>query len=157
VDDLLVKVDIATMAYGLEARSPLLDQDLMEFAASLPSDFKLKRGIKKYILRQAVKSRLPAEIIERRKMGFGVPLASWFRDELKDFARDVLFDGRLSARGYFRETVIRRLWEEHVGGGQSWAYQLWNLLVFELWHRTFIDERPVANPGTATASYVIRA
>ena len=147
-DDLLVKVDIATMAYGLEARSPLLDHPLMEFAASLPSGMKLKGGIKKHILKEAVRPLLPREILDRPKMGFGVPLDHWFRDELKDLAREVLLDGSLERRGYFRQSVVRRLFDEHTRGVRQWHYQLWNLLMFESWHRAFIDVRPTAAPSS---------
>jgi asparagine synthase (glutamine-hydrolysing) len=148
-DDLLVKVDIATMAHGLEARSPLLDHELVEFAASLPSSLKLRGGVKKYILKQAVRPLLPREIIERPKMGFGVPLDSWFRHELKELAHDVLLSASLRNRGYFRQPVIERLLAEHVAGARSWHYQLWNLLMLELWHRAFVDHRPSGYHGVA--------
>ena len=147
-DDLLVKVDIATMAHGLEGRSPLLDHPLMEFAASLPSGLKMNGAIKKYILKEAVKPLLPKEIIERPKMGFGVPLDHWFRHELKDLAYDVLLSDSLRQRGYFHEHVIRRLLDEHTRGVRSWHYQLWNLLMFESWHRMFIDARPTSCPAS---------
>ena len=145
-DDLLVKVDIATMAHGLEGRSPLLDHPLMEFAASLPSGLKMNGAIKKYILKEAVKPLLPKEIIERPKMGFGVPLDHWFRHELKDLAYDVLLSDSLRQRGYLHEHVVRRLLDEHTRGVRSWHYQLWNLLMFESWHRMFIDARPTSCP-----------
>jgi len=141
-DDLLVKVDIATMAHGLEGRSPLLDYNVMEFAASLPSAFKLKGGVKKHILKLAVSSLLPDEIINRPKMGFGVPLETWFRHELKEMAYDILLSPRLRQRGYFNDAFVKRLLDEHSSGARAWHYQLWNLLVLELWHRAFIDRRP---------------
>jgi asparagine synthase (glutamine-hydrolysing) len=147
-DDLLVKVDIATMAHGLEGRSPLLDHPLMEFAASLPSGLKMNGAVKKYILKEAVKPLLPKEIIERPKMGFGVPLDHWFRHELKDLAYDVLLSDSLRQRGYFHEHVVRRLLDEHTRGVRSWHYQLWNLLMFESWHRMFIDARPTSCPAS---------
>ena len=147
-DDLLVKVDIATMAHGLEGRSPLLDHPLMEFAASLPSGLKMNGAIKKYVLKEAVKPLLPKEIIERPKMGFGVPLDHWFRHELKDLAYDVLLSDSLRQRGSFHEDVIRRLLDEHTRGVRSWHYQLWNLLMFESWHRMFIDARPTSCPAS---------
>ncbi|MGH7409968.1 MAG: asparagine synthase (glutamine-hydrolyzing) [Candidatus Methylomirabilis sp.] len=138
-DDLLVKVDIATMAHGLEGRSPMLDHEFMEFCASLPSQMKLRGRIKKYIFKQAVRGLLPREIIERPKMGFGVPLDHWFRNELKEMAHDTLLNPQSLGRGYFRPEVIKRLLDEHVRGVGKWHYQLWNLLMLELWHRTFID------------------
>jgi len=141
-DDLLVKVDIATMAHGLEGRSPLLDYNVMEFAASLPSGFKLKGGVKKHILKMAVSSLLPDEIVNRPKMGFGVPLETWFRKELKEMAFDILLGSRMRERGYLDGAFVRRLLEEHVSGARAWHNQLWNLLMLELWHRAFIDRRP---------------
>ncbi len=141
-DDLLVKVDIATMAHGLEGRSPLLDPNVMEFAASLPSSFKIRNGVKKYILKKAVRTLLPSAIIDRPKMGFGVPLEAWFRNELKEMAFDVLLSRQMRERNYFNESFVRRLLEEHTKGLASWHYQLWNLLMLELWHRAFIDQRP---------------
>jgi asparagine synthase (glutamine-hydrolysing) len=148
-DDLLVKVDIASMAHGLEARSPLLDHPLVEFAASLPADLKLRGGTKKYILKEAVRPLLPAEIIDRPKMGFGVPLEAWFRHELKELAYDVLLSDSLRDRGYFNQTVVKRILNEHVSGARVWHYQLWNLLMLELWHRAFIDRRPTSCDSAA--------
>ncbi len=146
-DDLLVKVDIATMAHGLEGRSPLLDHAVMEFAASLPSHMKLRGGVKKYIFKRAVQHLVPPEILERPKMGFGVPLDHWFRQDLREMAYDILLSPRAIERGYFRPSVTRRLLDEHTRGRRAWHYQLWNLLMLELWHRMFIDERPRAAPA----------
>jgi asparagine synthase (glutamine-hydrolysing) len=149
-DDLLVKVDIATMAYGLEARSPLLDHVVMERAARLPVDFKLRGSEKKYLLKRVARGLLPDDVIDRPKMGFGVPLDRWFRGPLRELAHDVLLGSRLRARGYFRVEAIERLLHEHETGRRNWHYQMWNLLVLELWHQTFIDARPAAQqPSTA--------
>ncbi len=144
-DDLLVKVDIATMAHGLEARSPFLDHPFMEFAASLPPELKLHGRIKKHILKEAVRGLLPGEIIDRPKMGFGVPIDHWFRRELKDYARDLLLAPTSLGRGYFRPAVVQRLLDEHIAGVRAWHYLLWNLVMLELWHRTFIDRRPAVD------------
>jgi asparagine synthase (glutamine-hydrolysing) len=152
-DCLLVKVDIATMAHGLEGRSPMLDHEFMEFAASLPSNLKLHDGSTKYILKQAVRHLLPADIIDRPKQGFGVPLGPWFRGELRELSGDLLLDGRLAARGYLRPQVVRRLLEEHWRGVADWQAQLWTLLMLESWHRMFIDRRPHGAPA-ATASRI---
>lgn len=138
-DCLLVKVDIATMAHGLEGRSPLLDHEFMEFAASLPRSLKLRGREKKYIFRRAVRHLLPAEILDRPKMGFGVPLEHWFRHELRDMAYDLLLSRRTLERGYFRRDVVQRLLVQHSKGTHSWHDELWNLLMLEMWHRTFID------------------
>jgi asparagine synthase (glutamine-hydrolysing) len=138
-NDLLVKVDIATMAHGLEGRSPLLDHEFMEFCASLPSHYKLRGRVKKYIFKKAVRGLLPQEIIERPKMGFGVPLETWFRRDLREMAYDLLLSPRAMGRGYFRKDVVQRLLDEHVQGLRAWHYPLWNLLMLELWHQMFID------------------
>ena len=138
-EDLLVKVDIATMAHGLEGRSPMLDHLFMEFCASLPSHMKLRGRAKKYIFKRAVRELLPRDIIERPKMGFGVPLDQWFRVDLREMAQDLLLSPRAVERGYFRKKVVQRLLGEHIKGVRQWHYQLWNLLMLELWHRTFID------------------
>lgn len=138
-DCLLVKVDIATMAHGLEGRSPLLDHEFMEFAASLPRALKLRGREKKYIFRRAVRGLLPSEIVDRPKKGFGVPLDHWFRHELRDMAHDLLLSRRTLERGYFRRDVVERLLTQHSQGVHAWHDQLWNLLMLEMWHRTFID------------------
>jgi asparagine synthase (glutamine-hydrolysing) len=151
-DDLLVKVDIATMAHGLEGRSPFLDHELMEFCARLPSDLKLRGHTTKYLLKQAVRGLLPVPVIGRPKRGFGVPLDRWFRGELRGMVHDVLLDARTLQRGYFREPVVRRLLDEHGRGVRGWHYQLWNLLLLELWHRTFVDGRPDSGPPPAAAA-----
>ena len=145
-EDLLVKMDIATMANSLEARSPFLDHQFMEFCASLPSEFKLGGLVKKRVLKRALRGVIPDEIIDRPKMGFGVPIDHWFRHELRPLAQDVLLDTRARERGYFDQAVVGRLLDEHVRGTARWHSQLWNLLMLELWHRTFIDRRPSADP-----------
>ena len=152
LDDLLVKVDIASMAHGLEARSPFLDHEVMEFAASLRSGLKLHGNTKKYILKRAVRHLLPDEIIDRPKMGFGVPVEHWFRNELREMAHDILLDSTTRQRGYFNHSCVERLLSEHVAGIRSWHYQLWNLLMLELWHRMFIDSRPTLAPDERYAT-----
>ena len=146
LDDLLVKVNIATMAHGLEARSPFLDHEVMEFAASLDSNLKLHGRTKKYVLKRAVRHLLPDEIIHRKKMGFGVPVEHWFRHELREMAHDILLDSTTTQRGYFHRGMIERILSEHVTGRRNWHYQPWNLLMLELWHRMFIDTRPTGAP-----------
>ena len=138
-DDLLVKVDVASMAHGLEARSPFLDHHLLEFAAGLPSHLKLQGREKKVLLRTALRGILPDAILDRPKMGFGVPIDRWFRNELRPVAYDTLLSRRATDRGYFRPDAVRAYLEEHVRGQADWHYLLWNLLMLELWHRTFLD------------------
>ena len=149
-----VKVDIATMACGLEARSPFLDHAVMEYCASLPSDLKLQGRTTKYLLRRAMRGLLAAEGVERPKRGFAVPIDRWFRRELRTLVHDVLLDARTLQRGYFREAVVRRLLDEHRRGVRGWHAELWSLLVLELWHRMFVDRRPAAgSPLGPVAAY----
>jgi asparagine synthase (glutamine-hydrolysing) len=139
-EDLLVKVDIASMAHSLEARSPFLDHKVMEFAASLPSNLKL-RGIEaKYLLKHTLSELLPREVLQRKKMGFGVPIDVWFRKDLKEMAYDILLDTRCTERGYFKKEAILKLLDEHVSEQYDHCYRIWALLFLELWHKMFIDE-----------------
>jgi len=139
-DDLLVKADVASMACSLEARSPFLDHELMEFAASLPAQWKIRNGISKYILKRAMKNRLPEAILERPKMGFGVPIKLWFRKELAQFVREILLSPS-SNRGYFRPSAVEKLIHQHNSELFDNTYKLYSLLVLELWHRIFVDDR----------------
>ncbi|MCX6354077.1 MAG: asparagine synthase (glutamine-hydrolyzing) [Candidatus Aureabacteria bacterium] len=141
-EDLLVKVDIATMANSLEARSPFLDHRVVEFAASLPVSWKLRGRTSKYILKDTFSDLLPREILQRGKMGFGVPIGSWFRKELRGYLRDILMDPRSLSRGYFDRARIEGLLKEHDCGIADQGYRLWALLILELWHREFIDGAP---------------
>jgi asparagine synthase (glutamine-hydrolysing) len=136
--DLLAKVDITSMANGLEARSPFLDHEVMEFAARLPVEIKFRGGRLKSLLKRAFADMLPPENVNRRKMGFGVPVGQWFRGPLSDLLRDALLSRRSLDRGYFRESEVRRLVDEHLGRRADHSFHLWNLLMLELWHREFI-------------------
>ena len=138
-DDLLVKVDVAAMAHSLEARSPFLDQQFMEFAARIPADLKLRGRVTKYILKKAFRGILPDTVLSRPKQGFTVPLDAWFRGELKAMAYDVLMSERSMNRGYFRPERVRMILDEHSSGSWNWQNHIWNLLMLELWHRMFID------------------
>jgi asparagine synthase (glutamine-hydrolysing) len=138
--DLLVKTDRMTMANSLEARCPFLDQELLEFAARIPSDLKLKGFTTKYILKRALEGFVPREIIHRRKHGFGVPVGHWFRTSLKDYVQEVLLSPQALRRGYFREEALRRLLAEHQNGKRDHSHRLWALLTFEMWHRVFLDQ-----------------
>src|SRR5262245_60215017 len=138
-NDLLVKVDIATMAVSLEARSPFLDHHVIEFAASLPENFKLRRLTTKYLLKRVLRKLLPSENLDRRKMGFGVPIGHWFRGAMQPFLREVLLSERASARGLFNQQTVKQLIELHTGGERDFSHQLWTLLMLELWFNRFID------------------
>ncbi|WP_338676833.1 asparagine synthase (glutamine-hydrolyzing) [Streptomyces sp. SCSIO 30461] len=145
--DLLVKVDITTMAHSLEARSPFLDHQLMEWAARLPASLKVRGTTTKYLLKKALEGWLPSEVLHRPKQGFGVPLDHWLRTELKDLAWDVLTDRTARSRGFFRPEAVRALLDEHMAGANH-ARGLWALMQFELWHRHFADP-PLPGPRPA--------
>jgi asparagine synthase (glutamine-hydrolysing) len=137
-DDILVKVDRASMWTSLELRAPFLDHRLFEFAMSLPASY-LVRGSGKYILKRALRDVLPQAILARRKMGFGVPLEHWFRTDLRRFAADILLSGSLAQRGYFNSEAVATLWTHHQSGRANNSRRLWALLCFELWCRTYLD------------------
>lgn len=136
--DLMTKVDIASMAHGLECRMPFLDHHVVEMAAAMPLRLKLCGGRGKRILLETFGGLLPKRVTRRRKMGFGVPLDHWFRHELKDFARDVLLDPATLGRGYFRPEAVKQLVEQHQAGVFDHSYRLWSLLFFELWQREWV-------------------
>jgi asparagine synthase (glutamine-hydrolysing) len=138
-NDLLVKVDIASMAVSLEARSPFLDHHVIEFAASLPERFKLRGLTTKYLLKRVLKQLLPAENLKRSKMGFGVPIGHWFRGQMQPFLRETLLSGKSLGRGLFQPDTVRRLVDEHTRGERDYSHQLWTLLMLELWFERFID------------------
>lgn len=137
--DILTKVDIASMAYSLECRSPFLDQEVMELASRMPIELKLRGNQGKQILLDTFADLLPPSIQRRGKMGFGVPLSNWFRGELQPFLRDVLFDSRTLARGIFEPAAVQRLFDEHVQAKTDHSHRLWALLCLELWQRMFLD------------------
>ena len=139
LDDLLVKMDIATMSNSLEGRSPFLDHKLLEFAASVPSDVKIKGRRLKYILKKSLRGKLPDEILSRGKMGFGIPVDSWFRNELRNYSYDILMSQSFIKRGYFKREAIGRLLEDHVRARANNGARIWALVNLELWHRIFID------------------
>jgi asparagine synthase (glutamine-hydrolysing) len=137
--DILTKVDRTSMLTSLENRVPLLDHALIEFAATMPESLKFRAGVGKYILKQAMKDHLPEAILTRRKMGFAVPLAAWLRRELKDFAVDVLSDRQATQRGIIRSETATDYLERHSRGKQDLSPQIWSLICFELWCRTWLD------------------
>ena len=138
-EDLNVKIDIATMANSLEARSPLLDHRLVEFCAALPSSFKLRGRTSKWLLRRLMQDRLPDAILRRPKMGFGVPVGDWLRGELRPLLEDTVLSSRALNRGYFRPSAVRTLVEEHTSQRADRTPHVWGLLMLELWFRAFID------------------
>jgi asparagine synthase (glutamine-hydrolysing) len=141
-DDLLIKADKMTMANSLELRVPLLDHRILEFAASLPANYKVRGFSLKYILKRALSKRVPRAILKRKKVGFPVPYDSWMKGDLKDWLRGILLDRETSARGYFRKSTVEKLLSENAGSGR-YSKELFSLAVLELWHRQFLgNERP---------------
>ena len=143
--DILTKVDIATMSVGLEGRSPFLDHHVVELAARMPIEVKQTSAGGKRVLIESFSDFLPEEIQKRRKMGFGVPIDHWFRDELKPLLHDILLSDRCLDRGLLNAEFVRQLVSEHTSGAMDHAYRLWNLLCLELWQRIYLDERPPLN------------
>jgi asparagine synthase (glutamine-hydrolysing) len=133
-DDLLAKIDIATMAHSLEGRSPLLDHEFMEFAASLEPTDKLNGRSHKVALKDAVRGWVPDEIIDAPKRGFRLPIHDWLRGELRDYARDVLLDPAATQRGHFNRSYVERLLGDHAAGRADHSQGIWTLLMYELWH-----------------------
>jgi asparagine synthase (glutamine-hydrolysing) len=139
VDDIMTKVDKMSMAVGLEAREPLLDHKLLEFAATVPASLKLKHGRSKHLLRRLLEKHVPPSIVDRPKQGFAVPVAEWLRGPLSGMVTDLLQDGRLRDRGIFEPPAVTRLWDEHRSGRHDHGHRLWSLVMLELWFRQFVD------------------
>jgi len=138
---LMTKMDIASMANSLEARSPFLDHKVMEFAFRLPGNLKLRCLNKtKWILKETFKGMLPKSICSRGKQGFGIPLGPWFKGELKDYWFSTCLSEKALNRGYFKKEVLFKIWDEHQKGDRDHGYRLWALLMLELWHNAYLDD-----------------
>jgi len=138
-DDILVKVDRTTMAHSLESRAPLLDHLLVSYVATLPSSYKLRDGVSKYLFRKMIARHLPSAILEKRKQGFAIPRETWFRADLKSRARERLLDRRALERGYFDRRVLDQVLTYHAAGQRDYSGWIWCLLVLEEWHRAYVD------------------
>ena len=152
-DDLLLKADKMTMANSIELRVPMLDHKLLEMAAALPENFKVRGFTTKYILKQALRGRVPAEILNRKKVGFPVPFNAWLRTELKDWLRDLLLDREAVSRGYFNSARIEGLIQENERTG-IYSKEILSLASLELWHRAFFERAPSAVSSSAVGSPV---
>jgi asparagine synthase (glutamine-hydrolysing) len=142
-DDILVKLDRASMAVALESRVPMLDHRVMEFAWSLPMALKRREGQTKWVLRQVLYRHVPRAMIDRPKKGFSVPIAAWLRGPLKEWAADLLDAKRLEAEGFLNPVMISTAWNEHVSGRVDRHNDLWSVLMFQQWLRRAADHRLV--------------
>ena len=133
-DDILAKVDRAAMAVSLETRVPFLDHRVVEFAWSLPQKYKVNNGVSKLALREVLYNYVPKNMIERPKMGFGVPLGDWLRGPLKSWAEELISEDRIRKEGLLNYDLIKDKWDDHMSGKRNWAYHIWDVLMFQSWY-----------------------
>jgi len=136
-EDVLTKVDRMSMAHSIESRVPLLDNEVIAFAATLPAALKIKNGRRKHVLKEVAAALLPADILKRPKQGFGVPLGTWFRGNLRELFTDTLLSPSSLQRGYFEPKFVRRIVDEHLSGKRDHTLRLWQLVVFEKWNQQY--------------------
>jgi asparagine synthase (glutamine-hydrolysing) len=141
VDNILTKVDRMSMAASIEARVPLLDYRIVEFAVNLPSHMKLRHGRTKVVLREAVAHRLPPTILNKPKQGFSIPLKSWLCGPLQPLMTDLLSHDRIRNRGYFQPNCVAQWMSEHLSGRANHSHRLWTLMVLELWHQHMLETK----------------
>jgi asparagine synthase (glutamine-hydrolysing) len=150
-DDLLCKVDRTSMAVSLEARAPLLDSRVAEFAWTLPLAFKRTPQGSKYLLKQVLRRYLPDAMVDRDKRGFGAPVTSWLRGDLREWADALLAPARLRAEGYFDVALVHGVWQQFQDGQRKWHTHLWNVLMFQAWHEHWQQQRDGARTGDRAA------
>jgi len=138
VDDILQKVDRATMSVSLEGREPFLDQSIIEWVAKLPNEYKYRNGIKKYLLKEIVYKYIPKEMMERKKMGFGIPVEKWLQNELKDLVKEYLSDQSLATHGLFKKEYIQNLIRSFFNGRTDLHLKIWYLLMFQMWYQKWV-------------------
>jgi len=143
-EDVLTKVDRMSMAHSIESRVPLLDNEVIDFAATLPASLKIKDGRRKHVLKEVAATLLPREILDRRKQGFGVPLGTWFRGNLRELFADTLLSPSSLQRGYFEPAFVRQIVDEHLAGTRDHMWQLWQLVVFERWQQQYAGRGTVS-------------
>ena len=153
-EDVLTKVDRMSMAHSIESRVPLLDNEVITFAASLPASLKIKNGRRKHVLKEVAATLLPREILDRRKQGFGVPLGTWFRGNLRELFADTLLSPASLQRGYFQPAFVRQIVDEHLSGKRDHTLRLWQLVVFERWHQQYVNSFPLSTPAFPSAGAV---
>ena len=151
-EDVLTKVDRMSMAHSIESRVPLLDNEVIAFASALPAALKIKNGRRKHILKEVAATLVPRDILDRKKQGFGVPLGSWFRGNLRELFADTLLSPRSLQRGYFQPAFVRRIVDEHLAGTRDHTLRLWQLVVFEKWQQQYVNSFPLSTPALPSAA-----
>jgi asparagine synthase (glutamine-hydrolysing) len=146
-EDVLTKVDRMSMAHSIESRVPLLDNQVIEFASTLPASLKIKNGRRKHVLKEVAATLLPRDILNRKKQGFGVPLGTWFCGNLRELFADTLLSPSSLQRGYFQPAFVRRIVDEHLAGTRDHTLRLWQLVVFEKWQQQYVNSFPLSSPA----------